>query len=607
MKRKKHTIIIVGLGAVMVLLLSVLLPVTAAETRSEDWYYEQANDALRAENYTRALELLQEAKEQYSHTAVFNIMLADLYYGKELYTNALEEYLAAEHKQPTDTYVLNQAAMCYGLLNREQDALAYYKKILEIEPDNTDTMDWMGWVYQKTYQLKAGEALLLKAIDRFGLHPRLAGTLASIYADLYEYDKSKYYYNKAITLSLQENKTTAAAIYYYNLSILEKTFYHFALSFAACQNAIDLQEWASGKRMKGTLLHMRMDYRAARREYENADLYDDSAYSKINLAALDKDFGNLEAARARVLDILSQKELSWLLYYSTNTNEYFERLYDLLAGIYLGLAEKEWHTPRAGFLEELGGLVQWAIYRLQAWYYGEKYKLAAIATGRAYLEEENRLQAYLEFMDANRDYPDVALGYCRSAERIETGVNPNSVSTYLMLRGEITSSAALLGKALGGFDSYWQKDMISRTLQSLVPLLGREGKNRERRTAINRLYRINPGGLIQYGFGLPLELSITVDNASVRGQARSYFSDMLRKAGSEITGGVDGGTEGNTGFEYRLALHWQKDGRLRFTLSRTADDKPVRSGIITPAQGSLQARCAGLMRHLLFDYIYAVH
>jgi len=599
MKHSKHkyTIIISAAGTLLFFL--ILLPVLSDELKSEDWYYRQTQDALHAENYTHALTLLEEAKNIYSDNALFNIMLADLYYRKELYSNSLAEYLEAENKVPSDTYILNQIAFCYGLLNQEEQALAYYEKVLAQDPSAVDTIDWMGWVYQKIYQLKKAEELLLKAIERFGLQGRLAGTLASVYADLYEYEKAKHYYRKAIELSLADNSPGSAAIYYYNLSIIEKTFYNYAGAFAAAQNAVDLQERASGRRMKGSLLHMQMDYRAAKREYENAALYDDAPYSKINLADLDKDFGNLIMARERTASILADKDLSWMLYYNTNTNEYYERLYKLTADIYTGLALLEWHAPRAGIIEEIGGIIQSIIYRIQAWYYKEKYKLAAINTGRAYLEADNLLNGYLELMEANADYKDVALKYCMLAKNIETTLIPKAIPSYTLLQGAILDSSDLLEQALTLLDSYWQKAQICHALQELIPLLDQQGKRKERRMAINRLYGINPGGLIQYGFGLPVELFIEIDDSSIKKQATEYIINMFKKAGSKLSKG-----EENRGFQYKLYINWDVNRDFSFQLIDSATSKLIRSGILTSKQDSLQAQCAELVRSMLFEHIY---
>ncbi|MBN1799678.1 MAG: hypothetical protein JW822_13970 [Spirochaetales bacterium] len=595
--KQKYSLIISA--AAMCLLFVILIPVLSDELKSEDWYYRQTQDALSAENYTQALSLLEQAKALYPDTTLFNIMLADLYYRKELYSNALTEYQEAETKIPADTYILNQIAFCYGLLNQEEEALTYYEKVLALDPADVETIDWMGWVYQKIYQLKNAEELLLKAIERFGLQGRLAGTLASVYADLYEYEKAKYYYQEAIKLSLADNAPGSAAIYYYNLSIIEKIFYNYAAAFTAAQNAIDLQERASGRRMKGSLLHMQMDFQGAKREYENAAFYDDAPYSKINLAELDKDFGNLLTARERITAILDQRDLSWMLYYSTNTNEYYERLYKLAAEIYTGLAQLEWHTPRAGLIEEVGGIIQSIIYRIQAWYYKEKYKLAAINTGRAYLEADNHLNGYLELMEANTDYKDVALKYCLRAKNIETLLIPKAIPSYTLLQGLILSSPDLLEQALTLLDSYWQKDKICHGLQNLIPFLEQQGKIKKRRLALNRLYGINPGGLIQYGLGLPVELFLEIDDSSIEKQARAHFINMLKKAGSELAKDDE-----NTGFQYQLYIKWDINRQFSFQLIDKATNKLVRSGILTSKQDSLQAQCADLSRRMLFEYIY---
>jgi tetratricopeptide (TPR) repeat protein len=599
LKRNRLKINLLIFLIVILFFLSTVLSEQADEPRSSDWYYQESEQALNNENYTYALELLEKAKSLYPGTVRFNIMLADLYYKKELYPNALTEYLEAESKTPADTYILSQIAFCYGLLNQEEMALAYYKKLLQYKPDDVITIDWMGWVYQKVYQLKKAEELLLRAIEEFGLQARLAGTLASVYADLFEYKKAKYYYEKAIELSLKDSNSNAAAIYYYNLSILEERFYNYDQAFAATENAISLQEWASGRRMKGSLLHMQMDYRASKQEYENALIYDDTPYAAINLAELDKDFGYLTRARQSILNIISQKDLDWMIYYSTNVNEYYERLYKLISDIFQGLANIELHTPREGLWEELAGLGQAFIYRIQSWYYEQKYKLAAIATARAYLEADNRLKGYLELMEVNADYKEIALKYCLWAKNTETALIPKARNYYNLLEGVISASPDLLKESLNLLDSRWQKGQISLALQTLIPILGEKGEKLERRRAINRLYTINPGGLIQYGFGLPLELHVEIEDPGIRQEAGKYFLNMLKKAGSEISDQND-----NRDFQYELYLHWYVKQRFEFQLINKSNHKLVRQGVLQVEDGSLSSQCASLVRRMLFEHIY---
>src|SRR5512138_2110886 len=69
-----------------------------AAAGSLDWYDSQAKDAITASNFEAAVKLLTEAKAKFPKAPEVNLQLADLYYDKELFTLALDEYLLAEKK-----------------------------------------------------------------------------------------------------------------------------------------------------------------------------------------------------------------------------------------------------------------------------------------------------------------------------------------------------------------------------------------------------------------------------------------------------------------------------------------------------------------------------
>jgi outer membrane protein assembly factor BamD (BamD/ComL family) len=69
------------------LLLLVCPQAVSQEQQSLDRYYEQAREAIDAENYETAVRIIEEGKQRFPDAAKLNLLLADLYYDKELYTS----------------------------------------------------------------------------------------------------------------------------------------------------------------------------------------------------------------------------------------------------------------------------------------------------------------------------------------------------------------------------------------------------------------------------------------------------------------------------------------------------------------------------------------
>ena len=265
-----------------------------AASGSPDWYYERAQAAIEAENYETAVQLLQEAQRRYPAAGSLNVLLADLYYDKELFALALEEYLEADRKEGADFLVLSQIAHCYGKLNREQDSIGTLERILELFPESVYSVDDLGWMYFKTHQLEKAEALLQEALERFGPERGLYMTLGTVYSGMYDYDNSRRYYLLAIDDALDEQDEYFASVAYYNLSLLEHSFYRFNSALRHTEESIRLSDRAPGHLARGELFQSRLDFRRALEEYELARARDTTPLSKVNLAMLYQRFGRLE-------------------------------------------------------------------------------------------------------------------------------------------------------------------------------------------------------------------------------------------------------------------------------------------------------------------------
>ncbi len=594
-----------GYGKYTVCLFLFLLSVSAAEsvyaeTKSPGWYETEARKAIEAKNYENAVTVLKEAEKNYPEAHKFNLLLADLYYDKKLFKLALEEYERAENKGDESYYTLNQIARTFGKLNRDAESISYFKKILKIYPDSMEIYDDLGWMYFKSHQLKKGEAIVLKAIKRYGNNRALAMTLGTIYSGLYNYEKAKEYYLISIKSALKEKDDYFASIAYYNLSLLEHNFYHFNSALKYTNDSIRMADRAPGHLSRGELYQAQMNFKGAMAEYRAALKSDRTPLSKINIAILYQKTGRLDSARRYIENVLSSRDLSWMFYYGTDLERHFKDIHEILADCYEGLVNLERGKPVAGIIPEIKSIFLVLKYRLLGYYHRQKFRSYSISVGKAYLNEKDYLDAYWEFYKANEKYRDIALKYLYLARRIEIKITPHSRIYYLQEEGKIKKSVELLNESLKGFDGFWEREGIVESLRLMIPLLKGRSKAVKRRERINQLYSLNPGALLQYGFGLPLEVGFrfTKEGAAGKGsrsaRKKRLIIRFLKKSGSDVTE-----TSGEKGFRYRLFMQWDDSGSI---LLRFIDNKKsvlVYEEKIKLKDGRLKVQCVDLVDRII--------
>ena len=580
----------------MLLLCLLLLcaPAAAHAQQNPDWYYGRAQAAIEAENYENAVRIIEEGKKHFPRNAELRLLLADLYYDEELYNLALEEYQDAVQMQGEEYLILVQISRCYGKLNREQESIATLKRILELYPESITPIDDLGWMYFKTHQLEEGEQLLLEAIEQFGPDRGIFMTLGTLYSGLYDYENSKKYYLRAVDDALEGEDLYFASVAYYNLSLLEHSFYRYNSALRYTEESIQMVDRAPGHLARGELFQSRLDFKRASLEYQTAMLKDTTPLSKVNLALLYQKFGMLELARRYAEEVLNSKDLAWMYYYGTDVERHLQDVHEILADVYHGLALSGRSRPRSGFLEVLRWIPRWAEYRLKAYYHRQKLRSYSLQVGRAYLAEGNYLDAYWEFYSANQRYRHVALKYLRLARDLEVQVAPHALYYYQQEEGKIRGSRELLDRSIRGLDPFWEREGISDALRYMIPLM--KGKSASRRLEVARLYELNPGALLQYGFALPLAVSADAGGDRVLRRCLRY----LKRSGSEIAPAVDA----QVGFLYHLALQREAENRVRVSLRKDQQGHPLVSEIVTLGDVSPRRQAAALARAVM-EQIYS--
>jgi tetratricopeptide (TPR) repeat protein len=583
----------------MMLLLYLLLlffsPTGSYAQENADWYYGRAQAAIEAENYENAVRIIEEGKELFPRNAELRLLLADLYYDEELYNLALEEYQGAGELQGEEYLILVQISRCYGKLNLEQESIATLQRILELYPENITPIDDLGWMYFKTHQLEKGEQLLLEAIERFGPDRGIYMTLGTLYSGLYDYENSKKFYLKAIDDALKGEDLYFASVAYYNLSLLEHSFYHYNSALRYTEESIQMVDRAPGHLARGELFQSRLDFKRASLEYQTAMIKDTTPLSKVNLALLYQKFGMLELARRYAEEVLDSQDLAWMYYYGTDVERHLQDVHEILADVYDGLALRGRSQPRTGIVQVLGWAVRWVEYRLKAYYHRQKLRSYSLRIGRSYLAEGNYLDAYWEFYNANQRYGRVALKYLQLARDLEVQVAPHALVYYQQEEGKIRGSRELLERSIQGLDTFWEREGIADALRYLIPLM--KGKSASRRLRVNQVYELNPGGLLQYGFALPLAVSGDTRGDRVLRRCLRH----LKRSGSEIVPAVNA----QEGFLYRLALEREAENRVRVSLRRGEQGQLLFSEIVTLGPVSPRRQAVALARAVM-EQIYTV-
>jgi tetratricopeptide (TPR) repeat protein len=581
--------------------LAALLPLAPAilyaqqpgrdETLNE--MYGQARQAMSQDAYETAVRILTKAKERFPAAPKVNLALADLYYDKELYGLALEEYQAAEKKGATDITTLTQISRSFGKLNQEQKSIEYLTRILSTWPDSADTVDDLGWMYFKTHQLDRGEKVVRKGIARLGLQRSLAMTLGTIYSGLNRYNSSREFYQKAIDEALRVGDRSFAAIAYYNLSLLEHNFFHYNSALRDTDDSIAMDDRPSGHLARGELFESRLDFSSAQAEYQSAYAKDTTPLSKVNIAILLQKSGQLELARRYGEEVLSSRDLAWMVYYGTDVLRHFKDVHELLKDVYAGLALLEAGKPTGGILARISALAAAARDQILSWYHRQRFRMYSIIVGRQYLAEGSFEDAWWEFYRGNEGYREVAMKYLDMARRLETARSPHAEYFYLQEEGKLTRSPEILRRSIEGFDPFWEKEAIADSLLALTPLL----RGEPRRDAIARLYELNPGALPQAGLGLPL--AVDFRGTGFQPREKRLILRYLRRAGSECIKGSD------AAMRYSLTLSREANGTVRWAALDTNSGATIAGGDPVFA-GRPPVRCATLVQSIL-EELYAVH
>ena len=209
-----------------------------------DAIYLQIRILRDFDRYDRAYSLLQKVtSESEGRAPLFFALLSSLYQEKETYDKALEtlvngtqifpeseqlhfelallherqgdrhKALAAMEKvlelNPENPEALNYIGYTWADLNINlAEAKNYIKQAVELKPDNGFIRDSLGWVEYRLGNFETAKAELLQALDLEPDDPNIHEHLGDVYLALESNDKAHASYQKAFELFLEEKDKT---------------------------------------------------------------------------------------------------------------------------------------------------------------------------------------------------------------------------------------------------------------------------------------------------------------------------------------------------------------------------------------------------------------
>ncbi|MFP4113488.1 MAG: transglutaminase domain-containing protein [Spirochaetales bacterium] len=512
------------LGAWVLVLATVLLVSPSARAQEPpEWYHEEATNAIRAERYDRAVDILQEAQRYYDQGTEFFMLLGDLYYDEELYELALEEYREAEERAPASYDVLDAIAFTLGLLNREAESAEYWARLAEIYPDRIDPAQNLGWLLFKLHRLEDGLAFMQDAWERFGPDADLAMTLGTIHAELYQFEQATEWYARSIDLATELESEGFIAVAFYNLSLIQKLFHRYEAALESTERSLAILSRPTGYLARGELHELRLDFSSAHADYLRAyEMDDDTPLGRLNLALLYQRFGRLDEALAFATSVFEDPDNSWLYYYGTDVSRHRMELHDLLAEIHDGLARSSRLRAVAGPIDRLARAWTTVRHRALAWYHHARFRGYAGSVARRIMDGGNLIDANWYLYRANEQHARVAEAYLRRARDLEVARIPDSAPYYDSELAQLRRDRARLLELADELDSPWQRQLLEETL---VGALERRRVDHvdDGLAAALRLYAINPGALRQHGIRLPVRLNVAAAPPAVARRIRRSF------------------------------------------------------------------------------------
>lgn len=185
---------------------------------SDEVYYRKGFCENELGKYNDAVTSLNTANELYADDASTYNELGYAYTKLKNADDALKNYNKALTLKPTSvTANMGIADVHRSLKSKPADAVRYYLKVIELEPNNKKANYWAGWCYNDMEKYNSAVSYLSKAIEIDGKYVSAITELGYCDYALQNYDEAIIQFKKALAI-----EKTELSLYYAGLCYVGK-------------------------------------------------------------------------------------------------------------------------------------------------------------------------------------------------------------------------------------------------------------------------------------------------------------------------------------------------------------------------------------------------
>jgi tetratricopeptide (TPR) repeat protein len=497
-----------------------------------------ARAAIKAENWETAISTLNDGITAYPGDPAFHYELGNLYADKKLYAPAFRELSTAQTLGYADPEIFSKLSDTAGYLNRDEEALIFLKKYLEIRSDDVFAWSNFGWLCYKTNRLDEGIKALLGILDKQGPDGNLYVGLGNLYTAAFNYDAAKKYYTLAIRNAEEHKQPYLTSIYYYNRSILEEMFYHFDAAYDDTTRSLEESARSSGYLMQGELELRRLDYKAALSHYMKAFSVDSTPLAAMGLADTLLQAGYPEEAEHYVNSVKAKEDLSWIANYGTTTDQFKADLYKIQRDIYQYKKNKEKRTIVHNLSTFISRTWNVCLFSFNAWFFDTLFRIQNDTVARYYEKSEkayNKITGQGLYINsfyylAFNKWQKMAKPYLSKAEALETSHIPEAKPSYIYEHAIQEHKIELFDTAIRTLDPVWERQYLAKALAERLKL-SRSSEKKLSEEYAYKLFSLTPAAFIYYDRLLPVSFSMETYGKNAPSKKIRHLQRLLQHSG----------------------------------------------------------------------------
>ncbi|MCX8058906.1 MAG: tetratricopeptide repeat protein [Spirochaetes bacterium] len=292
---------------------------------SEAELVAKASEYVDKGNISEGLKLLLEGFKKFRKSRVIPKKLGEIFYSQELYPLALKYFKIANKRGDKSHYLLSMIADTYAYMNEDKKAIEWFEKSFAqylYQPYNFYSYIW---ILLKLELFDLAKQKIDQHYNYFSGFSYLDSALAVLYANLGEYEKSKYYYKKVLNFPGSYQGTI-----YYNWGILEYTFYNYNEAYSLFMKTYTNSDMPEAFLALGEIYYANLNFDLANSLFIGGLEKLQAPLILYNLFELNRLRGFHEKALEYGKKIINYNNESWIYKYNLNKNEHLANHYEFL-------------------------------------------------------------------------------------------------------------------------------------------------------------------------------------------------------------------------------------------------------------------------------------